>query len=259
MRNRVSTAVLLGVIAMALSGCSGMVARSHFSPRVSMAGADMTKPDRMSFTDTGRLHLYAGRTGLAIEALQQALVVGEAPSPAFNGLGIAYARLGRADLAERFFAKAIAAAPDNKIYAENLARLGQSRTLSQRMASGAASPISPPGVKKTPSAIQRIARGEVFIRTQPVNGAAATANQRMAQRAQLPISQFQKVVNIQPRTGNLQRISRAEVRIASTPTTYPVRVQFAGARASSEPAGTVPRPKSRTVMFPAGLAAIAIR
>ena len=42
---------------------------------------------------------------------------------AHNGMGVAYAELGRADLAERYFLAAIAAAPEDRRFATNLARL----------------------------------------------------------------------------------------------------------------------------------------
>ena len=71
----------------------------------------------------GREHLRGNRTGLAIEAFNRALAIGEDPALAYNGLGVAYARLGRPELAYRFFKKAIMSDPANPIFAHNLANL----------------------------------------------------------------------------------------------------------------------------------------
>lgn len=71
----------------------------------------------------GREHLRGNRTGLAIEAFNRALANGEEPALAYNGLGVAYARLGRPELAYRFFKKANMSDPANPIFAHNLATL----------------------------------------------------------------------------------------------------------------------------------------
>jgi tetratricopeptide (TPR) repeat protein len=80
------------------------------------------------FTKRGTEHLRAGSNGLAIEAFNLAIATGEEPAPAYNGLGVAYARLDRPDLAYRFFKKATMGAPDNPVFARNLALLLESPT-----------------------------------------------------------------------------------------------------------------------------------
>jgi hypothetical protein len=71
----------------------------------------------------GRGYLRGNMPGLAIDAFNRALASGEDPAAAYNGLGVAYARLGRADLAYRFFSKATMSDPANPAYAHNLTSL----------------------------------------------------------------------------------------------------------------------------------------
>jgi tetratricopeptide (TPR) repeat protein len=60
---------------------------------------------------------------MAIDAFNRGLAQGEDPAAAYNGLGVAYARIGRSDLAYRFFKKAAMSEPDNPVYWRNLAIL----------------------------------------------------------------------------------------------------------------------------------------
>lgn len=75
------------------------------------------------YTQRGTGFLRAGNNGLAIEAFNLAIATGEEPAPAYNGLGVAYARLDRPDLAYRFFKKATMGAPGNAVFARNFALL----------------------------------------------------------------------------------------------------------------------------------------
>ena len=93
----------------------------------------------------GREHLRGNRTGLAIEAFNRALASGEDPALAYNGLGVAYARIGRPELAYRFFKKAAMSDPANPMFAHNLAALVNSPafTLDQMTRSGPALATAP--------------------------------------------------------------------------------------------------------------------
>jgi tetratricopeptide (TPR) repeat protein len=57
--------------------------------------------------DDGKLHLAAGRYGLAIDRFGQALARDRGSVDALNGLAIAYARLGRLDVARAYFERAL--------------------------------------------------------------------------------------------------------------------------------------------------------
>ena len=89
----------------------------------------------------GKTALRQGNMSLAISAFRRAIINPQTAGEAFNGLGIAYARLGRADLAEANFTKAIALTPGDTRFSANLSRLYRSeageRMLAQRQAAAA--------------------------------------------------------------------------------------------------------------------------
>ena len=108
----------------ALGGCQflGSLHLTHRS-QAAAAGDPQLAGVASSYNQAGRDHLRAGRPGLAIDAFNLALAGGEDPAAAYNGLGVAYARIGRSDLAYRFFRKAVNSDPQNPVYARNLATL----------------------------------------------------------------------------------------------------------------------------------------
>ena len=74
---------------------------------------------------TGRTHLGFGRNADAITAFRGALRDQPGNAEALNGLAIAYDRIGRKDLAQRYFELAVASSPDDARYGQNLARFLQ--------------------------------------------------------------------------------------------------------------------------------------
>jgi tetratricopeptide (TPR) repeat protein len=134
-----------------------------------------------SATSIGRRQLAEGQTGLAIEYFQRAMASGEPIAPAVNGLGVAYARLDRFDLAQRYFQQAIASDPVNPQYADNLARLMRSPALAMRH--------------------------EGDIAKEALQAAATVQTEAKSARA----------ASAAPAIGQLQRVSRGEVRITSAP------------------------------------------
>lgn len=73
----------------------------------------------------GRAELTAHNYASAIAAFRNSSLEPELAAPSYNGLGVAYAGIGRNDLAERYFRMAIADDPGSPRYASNLARLEQ--------------------------------------------------------------------------------------------------------------------------------------
>jgi tetratricopeptide (TPR) repeat protein len=127
---------------------------------------------------------------------------GEPIAPAVNGLGVAYARLGRFDLAQRYFQQAMASDPTNTKYADNLAKLMRSPTLAMRRdgdiagaALKAAIPFRggdlPAQAVRDASAVgklQRVSRGEVRIASAPpLPAPAATAQAKIDVRFHPPV------------------------------------------------------------------------
>lgn len=126
-------------------------------------------------TDAGRAALDSGMPGEAIEKFQKALASGEPLAPALNGLAVAYARIERFDLAERFFREAISVDPVESRYQTNLAVLINSPALAQRRAEILAAPAAAPAVESAAASapvaaspgggLQRVSRYEVRIVT----------------------------------------------------------------------------------------------
>jgi tetratricopeptide (TPR) repeat protein len=184
----------------------------------------------------GREHLRANRNGLAIDAFNLALVRGEDPAAAYNGLGVAYARVGRSDLAYRFFKKANASDPDNPVYAGNLIRLVDSPAFALNQIDRA--PAAPPArtaerpvtasaaaaAPRVPGKLYREGRGQISLTTRndptmaapdqrgamtqvavrpavlkaPMAAAEAAAEPKAAEPAAAPANGKRKVIEFAP-------------------------------------------------------------
>lgn len=127
--------------AVLLSGCQ-FFGGLHFSHR-DKQDSHSAQAANEYYTVRGRELLRAGQPGAAIEAFNLALATGEAPAPAYNGLGIAYVRIGRPELGYRFFKKANMSDPANQTYAANLDRLMTSPQFSLDMTRDYVLPAAP--------------------------------------------------------------------------------------------------------------------
>jgi tetratricopeptide (TPR) repeat protein len=177
---KASVALLMGLPLGACSSFLGIHFARH-TPKAEPVEALATSVG--ASTEAGRARLADGQPGLAIESFQRAVASGEPAAPALNGLGVAYSRLGRDDLAERFFREAMVADPTNTRYADNLTLLMRSPSFAARNAAALAAQASQ-------ESTQLLAQ---------TNGDAQTAEP------------------LKPAIGQLQRLSRAEVHITTAP------------------------------------------
>ena len=123
-----------------LTGCGSPLSR------IRLTGAptqELTAAPINSDLAAGRRALADGQYGAAVAALRLARLDPGCAAEATNGLGVAYAQLGRDDLAERYFREAVAMDPQDRRFTANLARFEQARAV-QLAAHPAPPPVAAP-------------------------------------------------------------------------------------------------------------------
>ena len=129
--------------------------------------------------EEGGAFLREGNLSAAVASYRIALLDPSSRADASNGLGVAYAKLGRDDLSARYFLAAIDAEPDNPKYVANLLRLQEQVLLARRadeihqgeaLAAAAAAALSfgadaGTAGSRTSEMVERVSRGEIQIRT----------------------------------------------------------------------------------------------
>ena len=122
---KMSSMLALAVSSLALGGCQSLFGNASFAER-----APAVEPSSLAMSDyfaarleAGREHLAAKRPTQAVTAFRQASYDPAFAGRAYNGMGVAYAQLGRQDLALRYFTMAVAADPSEERFGRNLARL----------------------------------------------------------------------------------------------------------------------------------------
>ena len=117
-----ATTLALVALAASLGGCKSFVQAFDFSRHSSGSQYAIGPTD----LEEGRAHLRAGRVGNALAPLHRAALDPASSGDALNALGVAYAKLGRADLAERYFIAATRVDAGNPAFAANLDRFYRS-------------------------------------------------------------------------------------------------------------------------------------
>ncbi|MCA0910389.1 hypothetical protein [Qipengyuania gaetbuli] len=112
-----ATLAALAVV-MPLSGCQSFLSAFDLGKHSRASQPVFGEAD----LEEGRRLLAEGQIGNALPALQRAALNRETAPEAANALGVAYARLGRGDLAERYFRAAVTLAPEETKFAANLDR-----------------------------------------------------------------------------------------------------------------------------------------
>src|SRR5262245_46058426 len=104
-----------------IAGCASITTNTE-SLRVLLERTARTQP-KLSAYDQGKQYLQLRNAGLAVEAFQAALKEHPDSVAALNGLAVAYDRLGRADVAQRFLDRALTLDPESAVTLNNLAYL----------------------------------------------------------------------------------------------------------------------------------------
>ena len=200
--NKVLVAALASTL---LGGCQSLFGSSA-KLEVRPAGVQ-TEASAAIALEEGRRHLAQGELGSAIAALRTASLDPATAPSAHNALGVAYAMLGRGDLAERYFRQAVDEDPADPRFSANLSRFYASREAMLAKREALPAPIAvalaepqtavPEVVAVAPvrmmqagpstvridlptpaNAVTRVSRQEVVIRTQPPHPAVAVAEVR---------------------------------------------------------------------------------
>jgi hypothetical protein len=120
MKGSVKQAALVGCVSVMVSGCA---TQQGMAPEYRLSSSSVALPDGASMLQRGRAQLAAGLDALAIESFRSEIRINPDSADAYNGLAVAYDRIGRSDLAQRYFETALAKDPANINAQRNLARL----------------------------------------------------------------------------------------------------------------------------------------
>ena len=239
---------LIGLAAGAamLSGCQGFpLGKWAFAkPRsASQAGvADVAFSE--ATLQEGRQQLEQGRISEAIASFRMAMMAPATRAEASNGLAVAYAKLGRSDLADRYFREAMTLDPDNSKFAANLLRLQQQTILmaAEERATMLADASVPSAAvaasaQDTPLAqndsLVRVSRGEVHLAL----SSEQTAAPRMTVRSRMAVAEAAPVASEGPSkvavkdssvTPAAEVTAEAKPASASKTIVYPVRLELSG-------------------------------
>lgn len=184
----------------------------------------------------GRAALAANLPGTAIPAFQRAALNPETAAAAYNGLGVAYAKLQRGDLAERYFTQAAALAPENEAYANNLVMFYASglavstRALAARekQAGQALAAAIPEPVEET-SEVRTLANATITIE-RPRARLSQSASREIVIAAETPA---------EPQIRDTQVASAAGLAEADAPG-YPIRIDISGNTPRAAPRAEYP-------------------
>lgn len=221
MFSRIARLAVVAALLPALGGCA-LLGLGRNEARVTAQSTLPMGAEAFVRFEEGRAALDSGQNAAAIAAFSEARMEPSLLASSLNGMGVAYARLGRIDLAERYFMQAASTAPDDRRFAANLAQ-AQGALLAARHRLMAPPPAMVASVAQ-PRTI-RAGAGVVHLQSQGQEQAHITVaepHQRFARinPAQIELS---SAVAPSPRTG-------ARVRLAEAPRqrqSYPIRIALA--------------------------------
>lgn len=217
----IKAGLVMGMAAM-LSSCAWLGIGRH-EPRIQALSTVPTTDEALVEFELGRLALDSGNYAEAIASFSAARIEPGLLASSLNGMGVAYARLGREDLAERYFREAAAAAPEDNRYAANLLRLQQSIEAGQRrelLARLSSRDVPDPASSLASSGQVRLLTNGRTPQLAAVEAAPSTVR-ITANRVMLS-----SVVSETPRNGAQVRL-RFVSRDGQHSATYPIRVAFA--------------------------------
>ena len=184
--------VIVGaMLCLTTAGCGAI----DFTPRARSAQQVDMSDYFAQRLEAGREHLAGGHPTKAIEAFRQASYNPAFAPEAYNGMAVAYAAIGRQDVARDMFVRAIDLDPNDMRFRRNLAKVDEQIMLARQAVPAKAEPVAAPAGPVVQTAALEVAKPrvqaarplalkhakvrEVFIRTQT---AAPAPTLRVAER-----------------------------------------------------------------------------
>ncbi len=222
------------VVALLVSGCGLFTghqsARSDVNRETEMAAQEAIADINL---DVGRENLREGNLAAAARYLTQARNHPATRAQASNALGVVYVRLGRLDVAERYFQDAVEADPANARYMTNLARLERDvsfaalragQSVDDRPAMASVEPVVPAAAEaelappqKASSRVEVSAPGVIHINTADVGQRAPQI--QVVERRQV----VQEIAQLEEGdAGTSEESAASQVKVVS----YPIRIEM---------------------------------
>ncbi|QKG71133.1 tetratricopeptide repeat protein [Erythrobacter mangrovi] len=161
--------LVVATMAAAVAGCQSSPWHGRFMAKANASPSLRGSETGAQQLEEGRQYLREGNLSRAVASFQLARLDSDSAAEANNGLAVVYAKLGRPDLAERYFRTAILLKPDDTRYVANLLRLqgrvlmARQRTATARLASATAAPVARPSAASV--RVHRVSAGEFRIQT----------------------------------------------------------------------------------------------
>lgn len=238
-----STIALAVTVGVSLSGCQALfgsrTAHVDSASEARVAGAEATVNPAL---EQGRQLLQAGRIAQAVELLRVAQRDPESMAEASNALGVAYAKLGRHDLADRYFRMALALRPEEARFAANMVRLQRDHSMMLRRNEEAALLAQRAEADRQaalarrvePGRIERVSRGQVQINTQAMPQGIAPKMEVLAMHT------AKKPEAVRVAEKEAAALPADEAAEAAEAKSYPLTIDFA-----RKPGGQPPAPAQR--------------
>ncbi len=123
---------LLAAASSLIAGCQGSPLKGWKFARSTPSTLEQPKFAAAQVLQEGRAQLRSGHVAAAVASFRMAQLDPDTAAEANNGLGVAYSKLGRMDLADRYFRQAIQLAPTDMRFTANLLRMQHKVTLARR-------------------------------------------------------------------------------------------------------------------------------
>lgn len=214
MEKRTFKFATVAIAAVMVAGCqSSPLAGWTFGKQDRSRMAASPTVDGLLVLEEGRQYLRQGNIAKAVASFQLARMDKSTAAAANNGLAVAYAKLGRPDLAERYFRTAAALDPAETRYVANLLRLQGNVMLAHRadtarqLASVEAATERADASRRTASPVHRVSHGEFRITTAEPAG-APTMSIGSRQAAREPVEEPAVVDETKVAMADTQQVSK---------------------------------------------------